>query len=59
MARARLPRRHAARALAEPGRGPGAGSAGARTGTDIDAATLRARLGIPDDLAGALVAQLA
>ncbi|TQE23969.1 DUF2637 domain-containing protein [Streptomyces ipomoeae] len=31
----------------------------ARTGTDIDAATLLARLGIPDDLAGALVAQLA
>ncbi|MFF9039552.1 DUF2637 domain-containing protein [Streptomyces sp. NPDC014892] len=31
----------------------------ARTGTDIDTATLRARLGIPDDLAGAIVAQLA
>ncbi|KOG31056.1 DUF2637 domain-containing protein [Streptomyces resistomycificus] len=31
----------------------------ARTGTDIDTATLRARLGIPEDLAGAIVAQLA
>ncbi|MEU1551616.1 DUF2637 domain-containing protein [Streptomyces scabiei] len=31
----------------------------ARTGTDIDTATLRARLGIPDDLAGAIAAQLA
>ncbi|MEV5184494.1 DUF2637 domain-containing protein [Streptomyces werraensis] len=30
-----------------------------RTGTDIDTATLRARLGIPEDLAGAIVAQLA
>ncbi|MFF4707970.1 DUF2637 domain-containing protein [Streptomyces sp. NPDC001288] len=30
----------------------------ARTGTDIDAATLRARLGVPEDLAGAIVAQL-
>ncbi|MEV0174449.1 DUF2637 domain-containing protein [Streptomyces sp. NPDC050803] len=30
-----------------------------RTGTDIDAATLRARLGVPEDLAGAIVAQLA
>ncbi|MER7183785.1 DUF2637 domain-containing protein [Streptomyces hyaluromycini] len=30
-----------------------------RTGADIDAATLRARLGIPEDLAGAIVAQLA
>ncbi|MDO0914458.1 DUF2637 domain-containing protein [Streptomyces sp. DT2A-34] len=30
-----------------------------RTGTDIDAATLRARLGVPDALAGAIVAQLA
>ncbi|MCX5049539.1 DUF2637 domain-containing protein [Streptomyces sp. NBC_00474] len=29
-----------------------------RTGTDIDTATLRARLGIPEDLAGAIVAQL-
>ncbi|GHI07252.1 SpdA protein [Streptomyces cellostaticus] len=31
----------------------------ARTGTDIDTATLRARLGVPEDLAGAIVAQLA
>lgn len=31
----------------------------ARTGTDIDTATLRARLGIPEDLAGVIVAQLA
>ncbi|MEU1041442.1 DUF2637 domain-containing protein [Streptomyces sp. NPDC005907] len=30
-----------------------------RTGTAIDTATLRARLGITDDLAGAIVAQLA
>ncbi|WP_226483784.1 DUF2637 domain-containing protein [Streptomyces parvulus] len=30
-----------------------------RTGTDIDTATLRARLGVPEDLAGAIVAQLA
>ncbi|CAL9510303.1 DUF2637 domain-containing protein [Streptomyces sp. enrichment culture] len=30
-----------------------------RTGTDMDTATLRARLGIPEDLAGAIVAQLA
>ncbi|PWI17870.1 SpdA protein [Streptomyces sp. Act143] len=30
-----------------------------RTGTDIDTATLRARLGIPEDLAGAIAAQLA
>ncbi|WP_053913019.1 DUF2637 domain-containing protein [Streptomyces sp. SCSIO 75703] len=30
-----------------------------RTGTDIDSATLRARLGVPEDLAGAIVAQLA
>jgi hypothetical protein len=30
-----------------------------RTGTDIDAATLRARLGLSEDLAGAIVAQLA
>ena len=30
-----------------------------RTGTDIDTATLRARLGIPEDLASAIVAQLA
>ncbi|MFJ8157714.1 DUF2637 domain-containing protein [Streptomyces sp. NPDC094468] len=30
----------------------------ARTGTDIDTATLRARLGVPEDLAGAIVAQL-
>lgn len=30
-----------------------------RTGTDIDAAALRARLGIPEALAGAIVAQLA
>ncbi|MBW8800739.1 MAG: DUF2637 domain-containing protein [Streptomyces sp.] len=30
----------------------------ARTGADIDAATLRARLGVPEDLAGAIVAQL-
>ncbi|MFD5308344.1 DUF2637 domain-containing protein [Streptomyces ardesiacus] len=30
-----------------------------RTGADIDTATLRARLGIPEDLAGAIVAQLA
>ncbi|QWB25606.1 MULTISPECIES: DUF2637 domain-containing protein [Streptomyces] len=30
-----------------------------RTGTDIDTATLRTRLGIPEDLAGAIVAQLA
>ncbi|MBD0837318.1 DUF2637 domain-containing protein [Streptomyces sp. TRM68416] len=30
-----------------------------RTGTDIDTATLRVRLGIPEDLAGAIVAQLA
>ncbi|MFI5554288.1 DUF2637 domain-containing protein [Streptomyces sp. NPDC051738] len=30
-----------------------------RTGTDIDTATLRARLGIPEGLAGAIVAQLA
>ncbi|MGY1525626.1 DUF2637 domain-containing protein [Streptomyces sp. MN3] len=30
-----------------------------RTGTDIDTATLRARLGIPEDLAGAIVAQIA
>ncbi|MCX5286793.1 MULTISPECIES: DUF2637 domain-containing protein [unclassified Streptomyces] len=29
-----------------------------RTGTDIDTAILRARLGIPEDLAGAIVAQL-
>ncbi|QIP70416.1 DUF2637 domain-containing protein [Streptomyces sp. VN1] len=29
-----------------------------RTGTDIDTATLRARLGVPEDLAGAIVAQL-
>ncbi|MFH8793980.1 DUF2637 domain-containing protein [Streptomyces sp. NPDC017941] len=29
-----------------------------RTGTDIDTATLRARLSIPEDLAGAIVAQL-
>ncbi|MFF5107379.1 DUF2637 domain-containing protein [Streptomyces sp. NPDC000134] len=31
----------------------------ARTGNDIDTATLRARLGVPEDLAGAIVAQLA
>ncbi|MFG2941746.1 DUF2637 domain-containing protein [Streptomyces sp. NPDC048282] len=31
----------------------------ARTGTEIDTATLRARLGVPEDLAGAIVAQLA
>ena len=30
-----------------------------RTGTEIDTATLRTRLGIPEDLAGAIVAQLA
>ncbi|MGW4913134.1 DUF2637 domain-containing protein [Streptomyces sp. NPDC004270] len=30
----------------------------ARTGSDIDAATLRARLGVPEDLAGVIVAQL-
>ncbi|GAA2541470.1 MULTISPECIES: DUF2637 domain-containing protein [Streptomyces] len=30
-----------------------------RTGCDIDTATLRARLGIPEDLAGVIVAQLA
>lgn len=30
----------------------------ARTGAEIDTATLRARLGIPEDLAGAIVAQL-
>ncbi|MGW0761950.1 DUF2637 domain-containing protein [Streptomyces sp. NPDC002814] len=30
-----------------------------RTGSEIDTATLRARLGIPEDLAGAIVAQLA
>jgi outer membrane biosynthesis protein TonB len=30
-----------------------------RTGTDIDTATLRARLGIPEALAGAIAAQLA
>ncbi|MEU6094280.1 DUF2637 domain-containing protein [Streptomyces sp. NPDC047079] len=30
-----------------------------RTGTDIDTATLRARLGVPEDLAGAIAAQLA
>ncbi|MDX3780461.1 DUF2637 domain-containing protein [Streptomyces europaeiscabiei] len=36
-----------------------AGDHRARTGTDIDTATLRARLGIPEDLAGAIVAQLA
>ncbi|MFF4786444.1 DUF2637 domain-containing protein [Streptomyces griseorubiginosus] len=30
-----------------------------RTGAEIDTATLRARLGIPEDLAGAIVAQLA
>jgi len=30
-----------------------------RTGTDMDTATLRARLGVPEDLAGAIVAQLA
>ncbi|MEU6448526.1 DUF2637 domain-containing protein [Streptomyces sp. NPDC046979] len=30
-----------------------------RTGTDIDTATLRARLGVPEDLAGAIIAQLA
>ncbi|WP_416963465.1 DUF2637 domain-containing protein [Streptomyces sp. Agncl-13] len=30
-----------------------------RTGTAIDTATLRARLGVPEDLAGAIVAQLA
>ncbi|MDQ1037682.1 hypothetical protein QFZ75_004098 [Streptomyces sp. V3I8] len=30
-----------------------------RTGSDIDTATLRVRLGIPEDLAGAIVAQLA
>ncbi|MEV5702926.1 MULTISPECIES: DUF2637 domain-containing protein [Streptomyces violaceoruber group] len=29
-----------------------------RTGTEIDTATLRARLGVPEDLAGAIVAQL-
>ncbi|KKD09661.1 DUF2637 domain-containing protein [Streptomyces sp. WM6386] len=29
-----------------------------RTGTDIDTATLRARLGVPEDLAGAIAAQL-
>ncbi|MEU9149145.1 DUF2637 domain-containing protein [Streptomyces sp. NPDC048417] len=31
----------------------------ARTGAEIDASTLRARLGVPEDLAGAIVAQLA
>ncbi|MEU9977954.1 DUF2637 domain-containing protein [Streptomyces sp. NPDC051014] len=30
----------------------------ARTGSDIDAATLRARLGVPEGLAGAIAAQL-
>ncbi|WP_432042732.1 DUF2637 domain-containing protein [Streptomyces cadmiisoli] len=30
-----------------------------RTGQEIDTATMRARLGVPDDLAGAIVAQLA
>ncbi|MFQ3559501.1 DUF2637 domain-containing protein [Streptomyces gramineus] len=30
----------------------------ARTGSDIDTATLRARLGVPEDLASAIVAQL-
>ncbi|CQR62873.1 DUF2637 domain-containing protein [Streptomyces leeuwenhoekii] len=30
-----------------------------RTGTEIDTATMRTRLGIPEDLAGAIVAQLA
>ncbi|MGW1557302.1 DUF2637 domain-containing protein [Streptomyces sp. NPDC002144] len=30
-----------------------------RTGSEIDTATLRTRLGIPEDLAGAIVAQLA
>ncbi|RZB18409.1 DUF2637 domain-containing protein [Streptomyces sp. F001] len=30
-----------------------------RTGTEIDTATMRARLGVPEDLAGAIVAQLA
>ncbi|MGW6894356.1 DUF2637 domain-containing protein [Streptomyces chartreusis] len=30
-----------------------------RTGTGIDTATLRARLGVPEDLVGAIVAQLA
>ncbi|MGW9592446.1 DUF2637 domain-containing protein [Streptomyces chartreusis] len=30
-----------------------------RTGTDIDTATLRARLGVPEDLADAIAAQLA
>ncbi|MCW8116844.1 DUF2637 domain-containing protein [Streptomyces anthocyanicus] len=30
-----------------------------RTGSEIDTATLRARLGVPEDLAGAIVAQLA
>ncbi|AZP18268.1 DUF2637 domain-containing protein [Streptomyces aquilus] len=30
-----------------------------RTGSDIDTATLRSRLGIPEDLAGAIAAQLA
>uniref|UniRef100_A0AAU1I2H9 DUF2637 domain-containing protein n=1 Tax=Streptomyces sp. NBC_00180 TaxID=2903632 RepID=A0AAU1I2H9_9ACTN len=30
-----------------------------RTGTEIDTATLRARLGVPEDLASAIVAQLA
>ena len=30
-----------------------------RTGTAIDTATLRARLGVPEDLAGAIAAQLA
>ncbi|MFI6021177.1 DUF2637 domain-containing protein [Streptomyces sp. NPDC051287] len=30
----------------------------ARTGSEIDTATLRARLGVPEDLAGAIVAQL-
>ncbi|MFL9659071.1 DUF2637 domain-containing protein [Streptomyces sp. PB17] len=30
-----------------------------RTGSDIDTATLRVRLGVPEDLAGAIVAQLA
>ncbi|MFI9171669.1 DUF2637 domain-containing protein [Streptomyces lincolnensis] len=30
-----------------------------RTGTDIDVATLRARLSVPEDLAGAIAAQLA
>lgn len=30
----------------------------ARTGADIDAATLRARLGLPEDLALAIVTQL-